>query len=248
MLRDLPQRLHAAGISYRVRPLLRAFGLDLRPLDSTLDGQRAALLTELGIDCVLDGGAHWGEYGKRIRSWGYAGKIVSFEPNPRSYAKLVKTAAKTGAWQTFEVGLSDRSGTSELLLHGGADSPFNSFANLSDSGPLAPSQRVETVTVRVEALDNIVTSASLSVERALLKLDLQGWEAAALRGATQVLTTCRIVEVEVPMDHGLYADPSETREDVFAILRDAGFEPAAYHTERWFDGRPPDIDVLFRRF
>lgn len=206
------------------------------------------LLTGLGIDGVLDGGAHWGEYGKGIRSWGYAGRIVSFEPNPRSYARLVKTAAKAEPWQTFEVGLSDRPGTSELLLHGGADSPFNSFADLSDSGPLAQSERIEAITLRVDALDNIVAAAGLPVETALLKLDLQGWESAALRGAPQVLTTCRVVEVEVPMDHGLYADSSEAREDIFAILRDAGFEPAAHHTERWFDGRPPDIDVLFSRF
>lgn len=248
VLRNLPQRLHAAGISYRVRPILRALGLDLRPLDSTLDGQRAALLRDLGITCVLDGGAHWGEYGKRIRSWGYTGNIVSFEPNPNSYVRLVEAAAKSSPWQTFEVGLGDGPGISDLLLHGGTDSPLNSFADLSASGPLAPTERVETIAVRVDALDNIVVSEGILVDRALLKLDLQGWEAPALRDATQVLSQCQVVEVEVPLDHGLYTDSSVARNDIFGILRSAGFEPAAYHTERWFNGRPPDMDVLFRRF
>ena len=96
-------------------------------------------------------------------------------------------------------------------------------------------------------MDAALTAAGISIDRALLKLDLQGWEAAALRGAPETLSKCLVVEVEVPLGRGIYAETESTRDEVFAILHRSGFAPVSFHTERWFNGNPPDMDVLFRR-
>jgi len=65
--------------------------------------------------------------------------------------------------------------------------------------------------------------------------------------ATQSLTTCVGVEVEVPMDDALYSETASTRKEIFGFLNDFGFRAIAFHTERWFDGSPPDMDVLFTK-
>lgn len=196
---------------------------------------------------MLDGGAHWGEYGRRIRSWGYRGNILSFEPNPESFGHLERVSRRDLLWHCLQVGLAEGPGYAELLLHGGSASPFNSFANLGGDSPLDPTAQIASKSVPIDSLDRIVAGSGLAVDLALLKLDLQGWEAVALRGATNVLDHCLAVEVEVPLEHGIYDDSQATRSSVFELLRDAHFEPVCYHTERWFDGRPPDMDVLFRR-
>ncbi len=245
-MRRLPHLAHSFGISYRVRPLLRALGLDLRPIESTLDGQRSALLESMGVRLVLDGGAHVGEYGRRIRSWGYREHIMSFEPNPESFRRLAQVAASDSQWDVFNVGLSNAPGYSQLFLHGGADSPFNSLHATSDAGHSVAGGSASTVDVELDTLDNLLSSLR-RVPPTLLKLDLQGHEVSALRGAQRTLESCIAVEVEVPMSNALYAESASTQEEIFEHLTGAGFQAIAFHTERWFNGSPPDIDVLFRR-
>ena len=36
-----------------------------------------ALFRRLEIDCVLDVGAHLGQFGRLLRGWGYRGTIIS---------------------------------------------------------------------------------------------------------------------------------------------------------------------------
>lgn len=246
-LRNLPQLAHKVGLSYRIRPALKAVGIDLRPIESTLDGQRSALLDALGVTLVLDGGAHLGEYGKRIRSWGYRGRIVSFEPNPQSFAMLAQTAAGDPRWSAINVGLSDAPGSATLYLHGGAASPFNSLHATSALGQSLTGDTSESVSVRLDTLDNLLSGMALTKQCTFLKLDLQGHEESALRGSLESLAMCVAVEVEVPLDDALYAETASTGDQIFKFLNDSGFRPIAFHTERWFGGNPPDMDVLFTR-
>jgi FkbM family methyltransferase len=247
MLRNLPHVAHKFGLSYRMRPVLKAMGVDLRPIESTLDGQRSALLDSFGVTLVVDGGAHVGAYGKRIRSWGYRRRIVSFEPNPESFRTLTQVIAKDPDWAAVNVGLSTSRGSSELYLHGGADSPFNSLHETSAFGQHATGITSSTLRVELDTLDHLLLNMAMRDQCTWLKLDLQGHEISALHGATQSLARCVGVEVEVPMDDALYAETASTKEQIFEFLNDYGFRAIAFHTERWFGGSPPDMDVLFTR-
>ncbi len=55
------------------------------------------------------------------------------------------------------------------------------------------------------------------------------------------------VEVEVPLGDALYAETGSISDQVINLLNDSGFKPIAFHTERWFGGNPPDVDVLVTR-
>jgi len=175
-LQDLPHLAHKFGLSYRMRPVLKAMGVDLRPIESTLDGQRSALLNSLGVELVVDGGAHVGSSGKRIRSWGYTGRIVSFEPNPDSFKRLTQVGAKDPDWAAVNVGLSTSRGTSELYLHAGADSPFNSLHEMSEFGQRATGITSSTLRVELDTLDHLLLNMAMRDQCTWLKLDIQGHE------------------------------------------------------------------------
>lgn len=200
----------------------------------------------MGVGLVLDGGAHVGEYGRRIRSWGYREHIIAFETSPESFRRLAQVAASDSQWGVFNVGLSDARVFSEPFLQGGVDSPFNSLHATSAAGHGSAGGSASTVKVELDTLDDLLSS----VERLLLtliKLDLHGQKVSALRGAQRTLQSWIAVEGEAPMINVLYAESASTREEIFEHLSLAGFRAIAFHTERWFNGSPPDIDALFTR-
>ena len=70
------------GVRSLVQRALRSCGYEVtRSLPGAHLGRYLmALFEHQAIDCVLDVGAHWGEYGEFLRRQGYRGRIVSFEP------------------------------------------------------------------------------------------------------------------------------------------------------------------------
>lgn len=172
---------------------------------------------------------------------------MSFEPNPQSFAMLAQGAARDPRWDTINVGLSDAPGSADLYFHGGAESPFNSLHAASALGQSLTGDTRASVSVKLDTLDNLLNGMAVPKLRTFLKLDLQGHESAALRGAAESLATCVAVEVEVPLDDALYAETASTHDQIFKLLNASSFRPIAFHTERWFGGNPPDMDVLFTR-
>jgi FkbM family methyltransferase len=122
----------------------------------------------LDIDCVFDVGANRGQYGKLLRSLGFTGLIVSFEPNPVPYAELLKQ--RDDKWICFPYGLGSEPG--ELPFNVMADDVFSSF--LSPSGAeeyAAENSVVSTVTVPIKRLKDLLDEIGTSFSRPFLKLD-----------------------------------------------------------------------------
>src|SRR4051812_11612391 len=74
------------------------------------------LLNLLEIDCVFDVGANRGQYGRWLRSLGFKGLIISFEPNPAAFAELKQQASSS--WICLPYALGTETG----------DFPFNVMA------------------------------------------------------------------------------------------------------------------------
>src|SRR3982751_6790287 len=74
----------------------------------------------LDIDYVVDVGANRGQYGKWLRSLGFRGLIISFEPNPTAFAELRQNASED--WVCLPYALGSESG--ELPFNIMADDVF----------------------------------------------------------------------------------------------------------------------------
>jgi FkbM family methyltransferase len=185
-----------------VRRLSRAFGLEVVRLSKgeLLRGHLPRLLSQCGINLVLDVGAHQGEYARFIRSAGYAGRIVSFEPVAATFSALERAASTDSMWQTHQLALGARD--QEATINVAAATTLASLRrpsgySLQEFPGKSNISRVETVEVR--RLDGIFESvaAGLDQPRAYLKLDTQGWDLEVLAGAAGCLPQILALQSEL---------------------------------------------------
>jgi FkbM family methyltransferase len=203
-----------------MRRLLRRVGIDVvayKPRNYP-HLRRPQLMRELAIDLVVDGGASDGAWALHVREDGFTGRIVSIEPHAASFAELERRAASDALWDCSRVALGAEPGSTELHVAGirQASSTLPMAVRQTDLEPRSAYVGVEQV--ERARLDDVVGSGG----RVFLKLDLQGAELEALRGAPRTLEATQAVEVELSMTT-LY-EGQALAPDVLAYLYDAGFE------------------------
>ena len=168
----------------------------------------AELLRVQEINCVIDVGAHTGEFGKLLRGVGYAGLIASFEPVSSSFDALEAVMAAQPPWVGHRVALGAAAGEEEITVS--EDTSFSSLGEPSEWGRRTfPGIRPgSTETVAVERLDALYAGLLEEVPdpRVLLKIDAQGSEWDVLEGAADSLRRVRVVQVEaavIPVYEGV---------------------------------------------
>jgi FkbM family methyltransferase len=242
-----------------VREPLRRAGIDVgrwprRPDDDVLGWALAAVLSARQVNCVLDVGANRGQFGRQLRSLGYAGRIVSFEPSPAVFPDLSAVAARDGQWKARPVALGAKPGEAELHRH--VDSHFDSLhGNVSkdaqpDSiGSFPEYTEVDTVTVTLSTLaaEYPDAVAGLSEPRVLLKSDTQGNDLDVIAGAGGLPAPVVAVLVELSVQAIYQGQPRMTR--VIDVLAEEGFIPVAFQpvSRSLDDLRVVEFDGLFMR-
>lgn len=142
-------------------------------------------------NCVLDIGANVGYFTLlAARLVGPEGRVYAFEPEPGNYAVLVKNLGLNGYKNVDAIpkAVSSETGEAQLILSG-LDSGFHSLAhlNLPERGTVS----VETITID-----------SFLQERGwphvdLVKIDIEGWEVAALDGMDQFFQRASTVKLVI---------------------------------------------------
>lgn len=203
-----------------VRRMARRLGYEVvaRERDSQL--VIAMLMRERRIATLIDVGANQGQYAEHIRSAGFAGAILSFEPGEAAYSRLVATARCDPRWETRRMALGENADT--LTLHVSANSVSSSLLEIGTSHVAAApgSAPVSSERVEVQRLD---TQVPPDAGRLMLKLDTQGYELPVLRGASKVMDDVHVIQVELSFIE-LYSGQA-TYLDVLKFLNLEGFEP-----------------------
>jgi FkbM family methyltransferase len=215
------------------------------PRGYSLPTHLIALFERLGVDCVLDVGAHFGEYGSLLRHYGYRGRIVSFEPVPANFERLREARAGDADWHAHEVALGGEDG--ELVLNVARDTALSSF--LEPSGePLTEALAVESrERVRVRTLDSLFDEcvAGLVEPRVFLKMDTQGWDREVLKGAGRTLPRLAGLQSEVsvlPLYEGMTDYLDAIRE-----LQGLGFDLTGIYPVAYDGIRIVELDVVLAR-
>lgn len=147
------------------------------------------LLLRLRLDaCVVyDVGAHTGAYTLFFsRRVGPAGKVVAFEPQPRSFAILERNVAynRVANVCALPYALGDRAATRRLFA----------LPGMPTTASLAPEAgtplRYCAGAARVERLDSLIESLALPPPD-FIKIDVEGMELDVLNGAQQTLARRR---------------------------------------------------------
>ena len=152
--------------------------------DFTASVKLAQTLRALDINVVIDVGANRGQFAQRLREAGYRGRIASFEPLSGFVAELEEAAASDDAWEVFPYALGEEDGQTEINVDSG---PLSSLLPSSEFGREWNDRLRETrrETIQVRRLDGLFDLALGDVvePRVFLKLDTQGFDLHAFRGA-----------------------------------------------------------------
>ncbi len=177
-------------------------------------------IAELRPDVVLDVGANEGQFVNRLRASGYSGKVISFEPQHQPFAALLAQASLDPAWECHQLAVGNAA--ANLPMHMSAFSPSSSLLPIGrlhiDLMPNTQEIGIETVTV--VRLDELLSAADFSSRGAFLKLDVQGYELPALRGAGDLVRNFAGALVELNFS-SLFVGQSKYY-DVMAALDLAG--------------------------
>jgi FkbM family methyltransferase len=154
----------------------------------------------LGIDTVLDVGAHAGEFGQSIRHAGYRGRIASFEPVSAHYKRLLQVADADDAWTCRKVAVGESASTAEIYVSGndGFSSSIREMAPAHEKAD-PESSYVDSEQIDVISLDEALAEMPGQTGPLMLKVDTQGFEEEVLSGAVDTLGRCRLVELELAL-------------------------------------------------
>jgi len=153
---------------------------------------------------VLDVGANVGQFAVSAAKLFPGVSVHSFEPQPDCVVQLRRNVKKIGCVTVYPVALGDEEGDAEFNIN--AHSHSGSLLPLAEAHQeaFASAKEIGTVSVPVTTLDRVCDGLTLPGP-VLLKLDVQGYEAHALRGAKSTLKRVDYLVAEVsfrPMYQG----------------------------------------------
>ncbi len=154
-------------------------------------------LVKQGIspNTVLDVGANVGQFTVAAAKLFPHAKIHSFEPLPECVDQLRKNIAVLNNISVYPIAVGDSEG--EVQFHVNSHSHSSSILPLTSSHRQAfPDARESNeIKVNVSTLDKILSGVDI-ITPCLLKLDVQGYEVHALRGAEETLKNVDYVIIE----------------------------------------------------
>ena len=198
------------------------------------------------IDCVLDIGAHKGEFGNKIRQSGFTGKIISFEPQKEIYEHLLNIIKKDKNWflhSRCAIGERNKVENLNILSETQCSSILKPNKDFFDFDKNIKKIGVEKC--NVYSLDFIIENHYPISENMYVKIDTQGYDKKVLDGFRKNINKVKFIQLEA----GLYKlyEEEELYEYYLNFFKSIDFElwninPFAYTRS----GRLVQFDLTFR--
>ncbi len=204
-----------------IREYLHRLGIDLIRYHPEVHplARRMRLLAKHRIDMVFDVGANTGQFAREIRTHGYHGPIVSFEPMTEAFRILSERFRPDPLWKGENFALGETEG--QARIHISQNSFSSSILDILPShvrsAPASSCSGQETINVRT--LDSVISG--YSPKKFYVKIDTQGFEDRVLNGAQQCLH--RIVGIQIEMSFVPLYEGQVLFLDLFKRLTNNGF-------------------------
>ncbi len=233
-----------------IRKIIHSLGFDLHRLTPSSNPafQLLKALNRFDIDMVLDVGANVGQFASELRSIGYKGNLVSFEPLSAAHMALSEAAGRDPKWRVHpRCAIGDHDGEIEINIAGNSVSssvlPMTKLHSSADKG----SAYVGVENVPLRRLDSVAPAYLAKSRQPFLKIDTQGFEWQVLDGAVATLPKIHGILCElslVPLYEG-----QRLWMDMIQRLESEGF--TLWSIQKGFtdprDGRTLQVDAIFFR-
>lgn len=158
---------------------------------------------------AIDVGASYGYYAVLLSDIvGEAGKVYSFEPDIQSFTRLVHNLKINNLRNVIPLPYAVADNCQVMSWHSDVNQPWlGHYTERKSSTAIGSEAIVPIITLSLDSLETILPFSQI----ALLKIDVEGQEAAVLRGAAQLLSHHRpraLIELH----------STEVTEEVFQIL------------------------------
>ena len=192
---------------------------------------------------IIDGGANMGTWTRMARAIFSGATFHLIEPQPACRRPLEDIVRSSPGFVCHPVALTEP-GVARVRLIGGGEAGGGTGAWVATHGERGPDE----VECAAATLDSLLADCVTREDRGLLKLDLEGYELQALRGAARLLGVLEVVVSEVQF-FDVTADSRPVFADVLRFLGECGFElyDFASLSPRPRDGRLKMGDVVFVR-
>ncbi len=170
---------------------------------------------------VVDGGANIGSHTiAYLKKVGVSGEVLAFEPNKEAFDCLRLNCPDAFS---FCAALSDDEGTGRLVPNGGTN-----YGATSVVEGLGDVEMMKLDTLVFKRLD-------------LIKLDVEGFELKALRGACGAISRCRPVLV-CEVNSSTLASQGTSQAELFDYIRALNYDIENLYGGKNFDG--PQFDII----
>lgn len=225
-----------ARTNYRI--VRRGSGNRFSAIESSLESLKARGFSP---QIIIDGGANVGSFSAFALKLFPQAEVHAVEPQPGCQSRLEKLRIESaGRVIIHPVALCGPEQDGQIL-HMATDAH-----SLSTGAHVAlESDQARTISVPCSTIDKLLAN-NIATRVSLLKLDLQGYELNALRGATSVLEKTDVILTEVSFFAQAYEPPIS---ELMAFLAERGFElyDVASLYARPRDDRPRQGDLVFVR-
>ncbi len=172
---------------------------------------------------------------------GQSGKVISFEPQPRAYDRMTQNLALNRALRVNLHKIAASDGVGEVSFYCGPED-HSGIASLRPLG--ATAQRIVVAAAPADSLLQEVARVDL------IKIDVEGAEARAIKGLTLTLDRCR-PDVIIEVSNRYLAEMRSSGRELCGLLSDRGYQmfqigwnglaPLA----GWNDNLPDQFNALF---
>jgi FkbM family methyltransferase len=184
----------------KARPIANRFNIDVVRLNAFPFMRH---IERLGVNLIFDVGANVGQYGQLLRSNGYRGKLVSFEPIRTVHDALAVISQPDRSWTAENCALGAEAGETDIKVseHTTMSSILEIKPEHITDFPYAAVTRTERIKVRT--LDEVFSQYASPSDVCMLKLDVQGYEDQVLLGAKSSLARLPLIQMEAAVE-GIY--------------------------------------------
>ena len=188
------------------------------------DNEIKRMLKKLSsVDTIFDVGANEGNTIKKYSEWFPNAKIYGFEPHPDVLPKLLSNLKNFKNIEIVQKGVSDSSKSAVFYCN-----------NLEDSSSLLKSKQIndpqidgllkttKEVDVELTSLDEFANMNNIKKVN-FLKMDIQGGELSALKGAKKLLESKRIDIIYVEVNFALMYENQPLFHDISLKLHEYGY-------------------------
>lgn len=174
------------------------FELERHETSSSQHKLQKQIILSQQIDLILDIGANSGQFGEKLRSIGYTGKIISFEPMQKAFNILQEKAKRDGNWTAYQVALGeeDKQSIINISENSYSSSLLDIKKELTDSVPAT--KVIATETIQLKTLTQVISLSELSeYKNIMFKIDVQGYEFFVLNGCAPILPHVKLIQTEM---------------------------------------------------